>query len=188
MLRQIARNVVPTVARLTRPAVGGTLLARSGCRTLSTSGEDTIQIHWTLKDGTKLTTTDALGGNLMRAAHRHDIELEGACEGVCACSTCHVIFDEDVYDELPEASEDEEDMLDQAFGTWCVCVSVCVCTCLSVFFYLSPPLPSLRSHPYLAPGLPDHPPQGAGRHACGVASAHAELRGRRAFQQATLRH
>jgi ferredoxin-2, mitochondrial len=49
-------------------------------------------------------------------AIRHGIELEGACEGVCACSTCHVILEADVFDRLPEASEDEEDMLDQAFG------------------------------------------------------------------------
>ena len=83
-------------------------------RPLSTGGK-TIQIKWKLKDGTELTTRDPLGGNLMRAAHRHDIELEGACEGVCACSTCHVILEDDVYDELPEPSEDEEDMLDQAF-------------------------------------------------------------------------
>jgi ferredoxin len=54
--------------------------------------------------------------NLMRVAHANGIDLEGACEGVCACSTCHVILDEDVYSSLPEASEDEEDMLDQAFG------------------------------------------------------------------------
>ena len=35
---------------------------------------------------------------------------------VCACSTCHLIFPVDVYDSLPEPSEDEEDMLDMAFG------------------------------------------------------------------------
>ena len=33
-----------------------------------------------------------------------------------ACSTCHVIFDDETYDNLPEPSEDEDDMLDQAFG------------------------------------------------------------------------
>ena len=38
----------------------------------------------------------------------------GACAGVCACSTCHVILEDTVYDKLPEASETEEDMLDQA--------------------------------------------------------------------------
>jgi len=57
-----------------------------------------------------------LGDNLLRVAQRHDVELEGACEGVCACSTCHVILEEGVFDSLDEASEDEEDMLDMAFG------------------------------------------------------------------------
>ncbi|MBL8834321.1 MAG: 2Fe-2S iron-sulfur cluster binding domain-containing protein, partial [Rhodospirillales bacterium] len=42
--------------------------------------------------------------------------LEGACEGSLACSTCHVIVDKDDYERLPEATEDEEDMLDLAFG------------------------------------------------------------------------
>lgn len=49
-----------------------------------------------------------VGRGVLRAA--------GACEGVCACSTCHVILTGEVFDELPEASEDEEDMLDLAFG------------------------------------------------------------------------
>ena len=40
----------------------------------------------------------------------------GACEGVCACSTCHVILEEATYDSLDDPSEEEEDMLDQAFG------------------------------------------------------------------------
>eukprot|EP00536_Pseudo-nitzschia_multiseries_P013212 jgi/Psemu1/309705/fgenesh1_kg.548_\ len=58
-----------------------------------------------------------VGESLLQVAQRNGIELEGACEGVCACSTCHVIFpDWDVFDSLEEASEDEEDMLDMAFG------------------------------------------------------------------------
>jgi ferredoxin len=40
--------------------------------------------------------------------------LEGACEGVMACSTCHVIVDEEDFAHLPPASEEEEDMLDLA--------------------------------------------------------------------------
>lgn len=42
--------------------------------------------------------------------------MEGACEGSLACSTCHVIVDPEYFDMLPEATEDEEDMLDLAFG------------------------------------------------------------------------
>ena len=75
-----------------------------------------ISINWKLKTGELKTTPANVGENIMRLAHRHGIELEGACEGVCACSTCHVILEENVYSKLPPASEDEEDMLDQAPG------------------------------------------------------------------------
>ena len=41
--------------------------------------------------------------------------LSGACGGELACSTCHLVFDRDVYDTLPPKSDEEEDMLDLAF-------------------------------------------------------------------------
>ena len=40
--------------------------------------------------------------------------LEGACEGVMACSTCHVIVAREDFAKLPPASEEEEDLLDIA--------------------------------------------------------------------------
>lgn len=41
----------------------------------------------------------------------------GACGGSCACSTCHVIIeDPDLFDKMEEPSDDENDMLDLAFG------------------------------------------------------------------------
>ena len=43
------------------------------------------------------------------------IDVEHACEKSCACTTCHVIVRQG-YDSLPEASEDEEDLLDRAWG------------------------------------------------------------------------
>ena len=50
---------------------------------------------------------------MLEVAHRNDIELEGACEGSLACSTCHVVIrDQSVYDKLPEPDDDENDMLD----------------------------------------------------------------------------
>ena len=57
-----------------------------------------------------------LGKSVMEIAHDNDIDLEGACEGALACSTCHVIVDKDYYAGLPEATDDEEDMLDLAWG------------------------------------------------------------------------
>ncbi|MBF0589771.1 MAG: 2Fe-2S iron-sulfur cluster binding domain-containing protein [Magnetococcales bacterium] len=56
------------------------------------------------------------GTTLLEAAHHNDIQLEGACEGSLACSTCHVVVAPEWYDRLEEPCEDEEDRLDQAFG------------------------------------------------------------------------
>lgn len=56
------------------------------------------------------------GQSLLDAAHANDVELEGACEGSLACSTCHVILPQSFYDKLPEATDEENDMLDMAFG------------------------------------------------------------------------
>ena len=68
------------------------------------------------QDGTRkeLDVTDGL--SVLEAAHRNGIDLEGACEGSLACSTCHVVVPEEWFDKLDEPSEDEEDMLDLAFG------------------------------------------------------------------------
>jgi len=68
-------------------------------------------------DGTTRMEVEApLGLSVLEIAHRNDIDLEGACEGSLACSTCHVVVDKDWYDKLGEATEEEEDMLDLAFG------------------------------------------------------------------------
>ncbi|ONI15291.1 hypothetical protein PRUPE_3G035900 [Prunus persica] len=80
-----------------------------------------------------------IGMSMLEAAHEHDIELEGstlacqlmfctsflsffyfllrACEGSCACSTCHVIVrDMEYYNKLEDPTDEENDMLDLAFG------------------------------------------------------------------------
>jgi 2Fe-2S ferredoxin len=68
------------------------------------------------RDGTRREVDAPLGLSVLEIAHRNDIDIEGACEGSLACSTCHVIVDPEWYELLKEASEDEEDMLDLAFG------------------------------------------------------------------------
>lgn len=50
-------------------------------------------------------------------AEPSNLFISGACGGSCACSTCHVIVqDPDIYDKIPEPDDDENDMLDLAFG------------------------------------------------------------------------
>lgn len=56
------------------------------------------------------------GLSVMEIAHLHGVDLEGACEGSLACSTCHVIVEPGWYSRLKPAEEDEQDMLDLAFG------------------------------------------------------------------------
>jgi len=68
------------------------------------------------RDGTRRAVDAPLGLSVLEIAHKNRIDIEGACEGSLACSTCHVIIDPEWYELLKEASEDEEDMLDLAFG------------------------------------------------------------------------
>lgn len=68
------------------------------------------------KNGNRKEVDAPVGLSVMEIAHRFDVDIEGACEGSLACATCHVIVDEAWFDRLGEPSEDEEDMLDLAFG------------------------------------------------------------------------
>lgn len=78
---------------------------------------ETISVTFVDKDGEEKTLEVPVGMSMLEAAHENDIELEGACEGSLACSTCHVIvMDEDYYNKLPEPTDEENDMLDLAFG------------------------------------------------------------------------
>lgn len=69
-----------------------------------------------LRDGTHKEVDAPIGLSVLEIAHRNDVDIEGACEGSMACSTCHVVVNKDWFDTLEEISEDEEDMLDLAFG------------------------------------------------------------------------
>lgn len=66
-------------------------------------------------DGTLDKEVEAAPGQrLLDVAWAAREPLEGACEGVMACSTCHVIVDSEDFESLPPASEEEEDLLDLA--------------------------------------------------------------------------
>ncbi len=67
-------------------------------------------------DGSEKEVDAQNGLSVLEVAHKNGINLEGACEGSLACSTCHVVVDKEWFDKLNEASEEEEDMLDLAFG------------------------------------------------------------------------
>ena len=79
----------------------------------------TALITFTDEYGDVIPVQADIGETLLEAAHKNNVDLEGACGGELACSTCHVILTEEWYDkvaELSAVSEEEEDMLDLAMG------------------------------------------------------------------------
>jgi len=74
------------------------------------------RVTFVLSDGTRRAIEAPAGKTLLEIAWEHGIDIEGACGGVMACSTCHVIVDPAFYDRLDDAGEEEDQMLDLAWG------------------------------------------------------------------------
>jgi ferredoxin len=75
-----------------------------------------IQVIFVHTDGRETVLSGDEGMSILQLAQENGIEMEGACEGNMACSTCHVVVDKAFFPLLAEATEDEEEMLDLASG------------------------------------------------------------------------
>ena len=75
-----------------------------------------VKVIFILEDGTEKTIETEEEASVLEIAHANDIDLQGACNGACACATCHVIVDEKSFVKLPTISQEEEELLDFAFG------------------------------------------------------------------------
>ena len=69
-----------------------------------------------IEDGEEVPVAVEVGKTLLEAAQENEVDLEGACDGSLACSTCHLVLSEPHFSSLPEPEEEELDMLDLAFG------------------------------------------------------------------------
>lgn len=86
-------------------------------------GPKIVPVKFILEDPEGLTGSDqtewevkgALGESLLEVAVEAGINIEHSCGGVCACSTCHIYVEEGM-DLVTEASEDEEDRVEEAPG------------------------------------------------------------------------
>ncbi len=78
------------------------------------AGGFAIKVTFITRDKQRVTVEAAAGDNLLRVGQAAGMPLEGTCESQMACSTCHVIVDKQWFGKLPEAREEEEDMLDLA--------------------------------------------------------------------------
>ncbi|XP_042976895.1 adrenodoxin-like protein 2, mitochondrial [Carya illinoinensis] len=96
---------------ITRSSVNVPLLA------LQSTYDLWISVTFVDKEGEEKQIMVPLGMSMLEAALENDMELEGACEGSLACSTCHVIvMDMEYYNKLEDPTDEENDMLDLAFG------------------------------------------------------------------------
>lgn len=73
-----------------------------------------MKIRFETARGNLVEAEASAGDVLLDVAQAAGMPLEGTCEGQMACSTCHVVVASEWFERLPEASEDEEDMLDLA--------------------------------------------------------------------------
>ncbi|XP_053673202.1 adrenodoxin-like protein 1, mitochondrial [Anopheles nili] len=78
------------------------------------SEDEVVKITYIDKDGKETTVRGKVGDNVLYLAHRHGIEMEGACEASLACTTCHVYVQDEFLDRLTEPEEKEDDLLDMA--------------------------------------------------------------------------
>jgi len=77
--------------------------------------EKTVGFTFVNKDGSRKEVREPIGTSVLEAAHKNDVDLEGACEASLACSTCHVYVEKKFYSQLAEPTDEENDMLDLAF-------------------------------------------------------------------------
>ncbi len=75
-----------------------------------------VRVRFITAKGEVVEAEGEEGLPLLDVAQAAGMPLEGTCEGQMACSTCHVLVAPEWFARLPEASEDEEDMLDLAAG------------------------------------------------------------------------
>ncbi|KAF9368897.1 hypothetical protein CPC16_004944 [Podila verticillata] len=75
-----------------------------------------IKVNFVTREGETVTVEANEGESLLDLARANDLDVEGACEASLACSTCHLVLDEESFSKLEEPSDEENDMLDLAFG------------------------------------------------------------------------
>lgn len=98
-----------------RRAFNSSIVAKHGHIHPPKKGEE-LHITFVLKDGSQKKYEVSEGDSILDIAQANNLDMEGACGGSCACSTCHVIVDPEYYDKIPEPTDDEDDMLDLAYG------------------------------------------------------------------------
>eukprot|EP00049_Salpingoeca_infusionum_P019482 m.362061 g.362061 ORF g.362061 m.362061 type:complete len:161 (-) comp20072_c0_seq1:179-661(-) len=98
-----------------KAAVAARSVAANMCsRWNSSQAQPTVTVVFKDQEGGQQVCHGRIGQTLLDVAIDNDLDLEGACGGTLACSTCHLILDQQYFDMLDEPDEEEMDMLDLA--------------------------------------------------------------------------
>ena len=114
-MRPFLLRAAPSIARASIWRLRPPTLAASRLRPLCTPAAERITITF-VEAGEDVVVEAQVGKSILEVAQENEIDLEGACDGSRAGSTCHVVFEQKHFDVLPKPEEEEEDMLDLAFG------------------------------------------------------------------------
>lgn len=120
--RRLAHVPLREYSRRTAAILPGARHDHLKCFTTSTHkplrSDNKVTVHFINRDGDKITVKGSPGDSLLDVVINEDLDFDGfgACEGTLACSTCHLIFDEEVYKKLGPITDEEMDMLDLAYG------------------------------------------------------------------------
>jgi 2Fe-2S ferredoxin len=106
-----------------------------GIKRSGVSGPATVPVRYILEDPEGTAGGDKpehefkapQGAHLLEVALEHGIDIEHACGGVCACSTCHVYIEQGM-DQLSEPTEAEDDRVEEAPGLQRNSRLACQCT------------------------------------------------------------
>ncbi|XP_072261387.1 adrenodoxin, mitochondrial [Pyxicephalus adspersus] len=82
------------------------------------SSEGKVTVKFVNRDGSTIVTEGKVGESLLDLVVEKNLDIDGfgACEGTLACSTCHLIFEDHIFEKLESVTDEEMDMLDLAYG------------------------------------------------------------------------
>ncbi|XP_063300976.1 adrenodoxin, mitochondrial [Pelobates fuscus] len=88
------------------------------CPARALSSEDKVMVKFINRDGNTIVADGKVGESLLDLVVEKNLDIDGfgACEGTLACSTCHLIFEDPVFQQLDTVTDEEMDMLDLAYG------------------------------------------------------------------------
>lgn len=114
------RNILTAFYSISRKKTIGVISTKgwtfsTKIETNGTSNE-IVNFSFVNKNGESVQVKAKEGQNLLEIAHANEIDLEGACDMSLACSTCHVILNDEIFSGIDPPSMEEEDLLDLAYG------------------------------------------------------------------------